>query len=50
MKGRVLFAYEEDIKGMGVGWQFCHMFKKPPRRNAIITCLHKVCFETCGYT
>lgn len=33
MKGEVLFAYEEDIKGMGVGWQFYHIFKKPPHKH-----------------
>ncbi len=33
MKGRVLFAHEEDIKGMGPGWQFYHIFKKPPHKH-----------------
>lgn len=33
MKDRVLFAYEEDIKRMGAGWQFYHIFKKPPHKH-----------------
>lgn len=33
MKGRVLFAYEEDVKGMGFGWQFYYIFKKPPHKH-----------------
>ena len=33
MKDRVLFAYEEDIKMMGAGWQFYHIFKKPPHKH-----------------
>ena len=33
MKDRVLFTYEEDIKGMGSGWQFYHIFKTPPHKH-----------------
>lgn len=45
MKDKAVFAREDEIKQMNVGWQFYHIFKKPPHKHEGVITLEKTALK-----